>query len=315
MAKVKVLLNSIWYPMAIARYWERAFRSREDVELMTVGSFTGNWIPWKGGMTVPQRYAISPDIPLPQHYGEPTVNYNYVRAQLGDWKPDLVVTVDAGRSWDAKPSDGFVAHIATDAHCLDYTRQRRESDKFFNMHERYAESGDHILPYAYDHTVHYREDGVQKEYDVVMVGVEYEHRIKLAQKLRAEGINLYFSNGEIFDEYRQIHQKAHIGLNWSSLDDLNARAFELPAMGNIPVMNTVKDMELPRHKYFDFSYLFPVDNYHTDKSIFVDGAVERVKMVMSNLDDAKARLETMRKLIENETYANRVSELLSVCGF
>jgi len=315
MAKLKVLLHSLFYPMAIAAYYRRALEQRDDIDLKVTGVYTGNFIPWKGGMNLPQKYVSPPDIPLPYHYSAPVANYEYVQHQLKCWKPDLIITVDASSHWANKPSEGYIAHVATDAHCLNYDKQRADSDKFFNMHEVYAKGKDIILPYCYDHTMHYRETEVTKEYDVAMVGVEYQHRIELANRLKAEGIKTYFSNGEVFDEYRQIHQKAHIGLNWSSLDDLNARAFELPAMGNIPVMNRVTDMGLPRHSYFDYAYLFDCVNDAHNKLPFVQGAVDKVKYVMANLPQAQAQLEEMRKLIVNETYANRVQTVLDECGF
>lgn len=316
--KIKVLFHTLHYPMCIGAYFRRALELRDDIELKTVGITTGNWIPWKGGMTLPQKYSYTPDIPLPYHFSSPIADYGYVKTLLGDWKPDLVLTVDASSRWSEKPTDGLVATIATDAHALDYTSSRKNSDKFFNMHEIYAKTGDLILPYAYDHTIHYRDEvRTEKEYDVAMVGVEYQHRIELAQRLQAEGITVNFSNGDIFEEYRAAHQKATIGLNWSSLDDLNARAFELPAMGNIPVMNRTTDMGLIRHSYFDYSYLFEggSNNNHDNKSQFVPNAVEKVKYVLDNLPQAKEQLEEMRRLMVNETYANRIQTLLDVCGF
>ena len=308
--------------MAIAQYFRRALELREDIDLKTVGITTGNWIPWKGGLNVPQKYAYTPDIPLPYHFSSPIADYDYVKTLLGGWKPDLVLTVDASSRWLNKPDMGFVATIATDGHALNYESSRRNSDKFFNMHETYAQAGDLILPYCYDHTCHYRNDGInqpheQKIYDVAMVGVEYQHRIELAQRLQAEGITVNFSNGDIFDEYRIAHQKARIGLNWSSQADLNARAFEVPMMGNILISNEVPDMSLPRHHYFDYAYKFLGGNYdnHEGKSRFVPGAVEKVKYVLANLPQAYEQLEEMRGLMVNETYANRVDELLKVCGF
>ena len=88
-------------------------------------------------------------------------------------------------------------------------------------------------------------------------------------------------------------------------------------MGNILVTNHVPDMELPRHHYFDYAYLFPGGNYdsHEGKSRFVQGAVDKVKYVLANLPQAKEQLEEMRKLIVNETYASRVQTVLDYCGF
>jgi len=318
MTKPKVLFHSLFYPMAIAQYFRRALELREDIDLKTVGITTGNWIPWKGGLNVPQKYAYTPDIPLPYHFASPIADFDYVKTFFNGWKPDLVLTVDASSRWLNKPDMGFVATIATDGHALNYDSPRRNSDLFANMHEAYSIAGDYILPYAYDHTCHYREDvPYLKKYDVAMVGVEYQHRIELAQRLQAEGITVNFSNGDIFDEYRHAHQEAKIGLNWSSQNDLNARAFEVPMMGNILVTNRVSDMELPRHHYFDLGYQFEGGNFdnHEGKSRFVPGAVEKVKYVLANLPQAYEQLEEMRKLMVNETYANRVDELLKVCGF
>jgi hypothetical protein len=61
--------------------------------------------------------------------------------------------------------------------------------------------------------------------------------------LISKGLKVHYSIGHIFDEYREINNKSKVGLNWSSRLDLNARAFELPAMGICPVQNTVPDMK------------------------------------------------------------------------
>jgi len=314
-AKLKVLLHYIIYPLSMGTYFRRALERRDDVDLKVFGTFTGSFIPWRGGMNVPQKYVNPPDIPSPYPLAMPIVaDYDYVKTQLGDWKPDLIITADAGSHWRSKPSDGFIAHIATDPHVLNYDKQRKDSDKFFNMQKVYSQAGDIYLPYAYDPTVHYHEPETQKEYDVCLIGLEYQHRVELVNKLRSLGLKVYFNNGEIFDEYQHINNQAHIGLNWSSLDDLNARAFESPMM-NIPVMNTVTDMQLPEHHYFDYAYLFPCDNRMGDKSGFVNGAVEKIKYVMDNLEQAKIQAEEMRKLMKNETYDNRISFILKECGF
>lgn len=315
--KLKILFHTLNYPMCIGAYFRRALERRDDIELKTTGITTGSWIPWKGGINLPQKYAYTPDIPLPYHFSNPVADYEYVKAQLQGWKPDLIITVDAGSHWHGRPSEGFVAHVATDAHCLVYDKQRRDSDKFFNMHERYSKSGDVVLPYAYDPSCHYVEPETEKIYDVAMVGVEYQHRIELAEKLRSEGLRVLFSNGDIFDEYRHSNNQAIIGINWSSLDDLNARAFELPAMGCIPVMNKVSDMNLDRHRYFDYSYLFECDNNadHNNKSRYVDGAVRQVRGVLDNLQEAKEKLSVMKEMIKSETYDARVQQIISECGF
>jgi hypothetical protein len=132
--KIRVLFLSIYYPLFMGKYFDRAFRRRDDVDFVSCGTYTGNWIPWRGGLTLPDKYANPPDIPLPFPPNVGRISYDFVKAQLPkDWIPDLVVSCDAGVNWTSKPQDGLVATIATDPHVLDYSHQRKISDKFFNM--------------------------------------------------------------------------------------------------------------------------------------------------------------------------------------
>lgn len=303
-SKIKVLLLSIHYPLAMKSYFERAFRRRDDIDLITTGPYTANWIPWMGGMTLPNKYAVPPTIPLPFHPSIGEVNYDFVKAQLPQgWIPDIVLTVDAGIHWKYKPSDGLVVHIATDPHALNYDYQRTISDKFFNMQNIYSKPGDIYLPYAYDPTIHYPEQ-MSKDTDAVLVGMPYEQRVHWVDELRRLGISVMFTNGPIFDEYRDIANHARIGLNWSSLEDLNARAFEIPAMNLCPVMNRVPDMERffnEGRQYFGFSDMHE--------------AVERVVWAKEHPDMAKITADDAYERVKPHTYDSRVAFLLQECGF
>ena len=65
MDKVRILLLSIHYPLAMKNYWENAIRRNPNLELVTTGPYTGQFIPWMGGMTLPMKYANPPTYPLP----------------------------------------------------------------------------------------------------------------------------------------------------------------------------------------------------------------------------------------------------------
>ena len=65
MNRIKVLCLSIWYPLSMSRYWENALKRNPNVDLVTVGAFTGSWIPWLGGMNVLEKYSRPPTYPLP----------------------------------------------------------------------------------------------------------------------------------------------------------------------------------------------------------------------------------------------------------
>src|SRR5689334_19808331 len=99
-SKIKVLCLSLWYPLSMSRYFEKAFLHRDDVDFKSVGVYTGSFIPWMGGMNLPEKYSKPCDIPLPFSPSIGQVNYELVKAQLPkDWIPDINLTIDAGISW------------------------------------------------------------------------------------------------------------------------------------------------------------------------------------------------------------------------
>jgi len=302
--KIKVLLHWLAYPFTLTTYFQKALERRDDIDLRTCGITTGRWQPYNGGMEMPLKYAVHPDVPLPFPLGTHQIDYSYVKAQLGNWKPDMVLTGDAGICWKERPSDGVVAHIATDPHVLNYDYPRTYSDKFFNMQEVYSKSGDIYLPYAFDPEYHC-DLGLEREYDVAMIGLKYDKRENIVNRLRDRGLKVLYETGIVLDEYREINNKAKIGINQASLDDLNARAFEIPALGQIEIMTPVTDMQKPRHSYFKRAYVYN----NTDE------AVEQTLWCLNNLETAKEQLRLMRNEMKNETYEERVKFILKECGF
>lgn len=304
MDKLKVLFLYIVYPLAMGTYFKRALRRRMDIDLKVVGPYSGSFIPWLGGMNLPVKYAIPPDLPLPYPPVGRTVNYQVVKAQLGDWKPDLVLTADAGIYWTNKPSDGVVAHIATDPHVLDYSWPRSYSDKFFNMQKCYSVEGDIWLPYAYDPTVFHSGTERVPDYDACLVGMPYPQRIEWVEALRRKGMKVSFENGPIFDEARDLYERSKIGLNWSSLNDLNARVFEVMGMGLPLVTNRVPDLPLlfeENKHYFGFSSMAEAVGFVT---VLKDDPELAHKMGLAAADAVKGH-----------TYDARIATILQECGF
>ena len=305
---IKVALVGIYYPLAMLRYFERALERRDDVELVTVGPFTGTWIPWNGGMSVLPKYAKSPNYVLPKDFiraGKisPRIFESMGRKGFEQLENiDLWLEVDAGFYLDPRPETGIVAHVATDPHAVNYDRQRQLSDYFFNMQLEYSQGDDIYLPYAYDPTVHYPMD-IEKEYDACLIGLHYGHRNTLINRLMGRGLNVHYSIGSIFDEYREINNKSKIGLNWSSRLDLNARAFELPAMGICPVQNTVPDMKN-----------FFVAGEHYLEITGVDSAEKQVMLALSDDDMRQEIADNACRKVQQHTYDARVSEILERVG-
>jgi len=313
--KLKVLMLSKWWAFSLGHYFLRALQRKDDIDLKTTGQFSGSFIPWRGGMNVDSKYVYTPDIPIPISMEQQAIDYNYVKAQLGDWKPDLVLNISSTCYWKSKPTDGYAVAVGVDPHVLNYDPARAASDKFFNMQQVYSKEGDIYLPYAYDPTVHYEDTTVEKIYDVAMVGLEYPHRLKLAEELRKQGLRVYINTGEIFDDYRKVNSQAHIVLNWSTLDDLNARAFEAPMMG-IPVMNWCTDMD-KFHFFRERTGIFDCDNSHDSnaKMKAVLQAVETVLKVMDDLEWYRANTQMMRFKMIDQTYDTRIQKILDDSGF
>lgn len=322
MTKIKVLLTYMVYPLAMATYFKKALHHRDDVDLKVAGTYTGSYIPWNHGMNLPEKYAIPPDVPLPLSMHTNEYPYELVKAQLGEWKPDLVIQVDAGYHAKYKPSDGMVVTVGTDPHVLNdwYDVPRKYSDKFFNMQACYSKDGDIYLPYAYSKydvypmimDFHNYPEGVHgitkqepiKDVDAALLGLQYEKRVEWISRLRQSGVTVLAENGPILDEARAIYNRAKIGLNWSTMDDLNCRAFELPAFKICPVMNYVPDI----HRFLtpDVDYL---------QFATMDEAVEKVLWAKSNPDRAKEIAEHGYQTILPHTYDERVTQILKETGF
>jgi hypothetical protein len=148
------------------------------------------------------------------------------------------------------------------------------SDFFFNMQREYQMPGDFYLPYAFDPIVHHRMD-IDKVNDGCMLGMPYRQRNELVNLLRSRGWNIVYENGPIMDEYRTISNQSFIGLNYASERDLNARAFELAAMGLVPLNSYVPDLGL----YFE-------DGKSTLTFRNVQDAAAKFEWAMSNRDEA-----------------------------
>lgn len=244
---IEVVLSSIFYPLSMNTYFIRALRRRPDVHLTLVGPTTGNWIPWMGGMTLPAKYAVTPDIPIDFPVQEPwkaqPYNPDVIGAVLG-FEPDLWLQIDSGFHAARRPAAKSVATVAVDPHVLKYDLPRSYSDKFFNMQTPYFEEGDYWLPYACDPEWHspLPDDRVQ-DIDGCLIGILYDKRIALKDRLTGLGYKIRMETGLIGPECREAYSHSKVGLDWSSLLDLNARVFELMGMGLCPILNRVPDLK------------------------------------------------------------------------
>ena len=301
MDKIKIVFSGLFYPFAILSYFRRALERRDDVELYTLGAFTNQFIPWANGMQIPMKYLNQVDLPLAPSILNPS--WEMIEPQL-PWKPDLSLTVDAGWHYANKPNC-LHAHVATDPHVLNYDRPRKYADYFFNMQKCYSKPGDIYLPYAFDSHCHKPEEQ-RKEYDACLIGLHYANRDEWVRRLREKGISVNYRIGDIYDEYRKENCRATIGLNWSSLEDVNARVFEIMAMGLVPVINRLPDLDAVGF----------VENVHYLGFSDMDEAVKKVIWAKENPDDANriARNAQCRVQEDDMTYDRRCNDILMTCG-
>lgn len=301
--KVQMVLSAIWYPLSMASYILRGFKRLENVEIFTVGAFTGDYIPWNGGMRLPQKYIIPPDLPLPASTINQRVPYALV-AQHISFEPQLWLQVDAGFHFADKPKATVVAHVMTDSHCLTpwYQHAKAYSDVVFNMQKFYMQSGEFYLPYAYDEKLFYPMPEVEKIYDACLIGLHYPQRDALVQRLRGRGLNVYYSIGEVYDEYRLKYNQSKVALNWSSLQDLNARTFEALGLGVALVSNRVPD--LPNF-FVEGEHYLGFDN--------LDEAEEQVMKLINN-DELREDIATAgHRKVKAHTWKHRAEQILETC--
>lgn len=301
--KTRIVFAYHAYPFALASYFRHALEKRQDVELFTVGAYTGDQIPWNGGMRLPMRYVKTVDVPLPPTMNKPS--WNIVNSHL-PWAPDLVLCVDAGFHFSDTPKYPY-AVVGTDPHVLNewYDDVRPKAGWFFNMQRAYMRDGDIHLPYCCSPDHHYAMSNVERDYDASLIGLHYARRDQLVQALQNKGLKVLYDLGLVYDEYREQNNRAVVGLNWSSLQDINARTFEIMAMKQVPVIN--------RLPHLDELGLFEGKHYLGFDTV-AEG-VEKVEWALANHDQANAiALNAYNYVHQNHTYELRVEQILKETG-
>ena len=299
MNKIRVCVSALWFPFTMAHFFWRAFERRDDIELFVLGPFTDDYIPWNYGIRLPREYVKIPDYALPASAAQTRVPAEFVQPKL-PWKPDLWLQVDAGWHLQTKPDAGIVGLIETDPHVLKglYQLPKSYSDITWCMQTPYMEEGDIFLPYGYDPEIHFPEEK-EKIYDACLIGLHYETRDKLVARLRSRGLNVYYSIGEIYSDYRHKYCESKIALSWSSLLDTPARVFESMAMGLPLVANRTPDL---MHMFQDGVHYLGFDT--------LDEAEKQVMRLLVD-DDLRERIsQNGFDGVQGNSWDNRVDQIL-----
>jgi glycosyltransferase involved in cell wall biosynthesis len=284
--------------MAILRYFEAAFKRRSDISLVTAGPYTGRKIPWNGGMLLEEKYGTRPDIVVPGNLNT-RCPIRWVENRL-PWEPDLWVQIDADWALRGRPLKGLDFIVGTDPHVLAYDESRRDADIFFCMQKVYAKFGDVYLPYAYDSVWHASlEQESSPKWDVALLGLHYELRDLFVKGLRGCGVTVKYDLGPVFEEAREIYKQSRVGINWSSLEDVNARVFEIMGMGLPLVTNRLPDMSI----YFE-------EDKHYLGFDDVEDAVRAVRFFLTHPEFADQIARAGQEAVKPHTYDARVEQIL-----
>jgi len=304
--KPLIAVGGIHYPLSMMSYFIRALERRDDIELWTFGPYTGSWIPWNGGMNLLAKYAKVPNFPMPQSAITSKVPSSFINA-LMPREPDVTLLVDAGWHPIDRPNGRTIVHVKTDPHAIQpqfYNEAKAYADIVFSMQGPYIEYGEKYLPYAADKICHAPMEGLEKDFDVCMVGLHYDHRNQLVRMLRGMGLNVYYDIGSIFEEFTELYSRSKVAISWSSLLDLPARVFENMYMAIPLVTNRVPD--LSTHFVEDEHYLG--FSNHTE-------AVSKVVWALDNLEEANEMAwKAHRKVNAQHLWNYRINTILETVG-
>lgn len=304
-----VIAGTHYAVTAALMYLTRAFRNRVDCKVVTVGPYPGLWMPWTKngavGVQMPDSYDQMPDIPLQYNGGIQSAPISFIENKL-DFKVDLWLDVNAGFYLEGRPQNGIRARFLTDPHTglrEIYNQTTMYYDYTFNPQLQYSYNGEIYLPYAADKIWHKRIPDLERLYDVSLIGNIYHHRVQLMDIL--SGIyRTFFDLGPAQEDARKIYSQSFIGINWSSMDDLTARVFELMSLGNVPLLNRVPHLD----------ELFEENTHYLGFSSESE-AISKIRDIMNNQSEGLKIAKNAEEIIikNKHTWDDRVQTILETC--
>lgn len=243
---LKILVLAVHYEVTGARYIADAF-TRLGHDVKHVGTLVPLKEAW--GIHVPDKYRWTP-------------------CELEDmwsWKPDLIIIADTQTVFKDVPrvfNNIPVIKWITDNH----VRNVREDGiaHYFLAHahgpaQPVTQPDETWLPCAADLTVfkpspqfekarteeELAEEYNSREYDICCIGVMYPRRVRLIERLKAEGFKVFAATGLVYEEYTKAYQNARISLCVSAAGDIAQRVFETAAIGCTVLTDVLNDLLSP----------------------------------------------------------------------
>ena len=229
---MRVLVVANHYAVASGRYAADALK-RLGHEVRTDGPAKGRDI-W--GMQVDERHIWTPQPP-----------------EEG-WKADLCIVMDSDpailddlkRYPTVKKIQAPVVVWGVDNHVRNY--ERPWFDHYFLAHRHITQQPftdtTTWLPCTTDLTrfppsvIPWKD----RQFDVAMIGVMYERRARLVEKLRQAGLKVLAQTGMVYEQYRAAYQNSRISLCVSANGDLAQRVFETGGMACTVLTDPVADL-------------------------------------------------------------------------
>lgn len=229
----RILLAAVHYPVSSGGYMTRAFK-RIGCDVRSVGPFTGDWLPWNGGMNVKPEYAWKSDGNLDAYWE--------------DWRPDLVVLMDSAFQYHSSYAD--VPHVVygVDSHVVNYRQPGIEH--YFLAHSQgpahcVCQEDESWLPCGYD-PVYFTPSPIpmaERQYDVCMIGVIYQRRADIIRAMVNAGLSVFAGTGLLYDDYAAAYHDSRISLCVSAAGDVAQRVFETAAMGCAVLTDHCADLD------------------------------------------------------------------------
>jgi len=295
--KMNVAIFYKHYPMAMGRYIHWGLEQAGH-EVLSLGPWSKGEIPWEGVDRYPEKYWYPPTVETPD---TPVIKMEDVfdTFKKADIKPDLLIQAADTYYISGKAPIPHIV-IGTDPHVINYNLPKQHADKYFSMQFHYKEPDDGWMPYGFDPTLYGYFPNVKKEYDVVLCGLQYDHRKRVLSRVADKGFKVFSGIGHIYDEYVQLYNSAPIAFNWSSQLDLPARFWEGLAMRRCVVTNRVPDL-----RKFDF-----VDGEDYVGYDGEDEAVEKITELLKNPQEMERIAENGYKKVQPHTFKARVEKML-----
>ena len=233
--KLKILILAVHYEVTGARYIADAF-TRLGHDVKTYGPYARLQDAW--GVDVPIKYKWHPA--------------SIMEIEQGG-KPDLVIIADTTATLDYIPKffrDVPIIKYVQDNHVRN-VREDHIAHYFLAHYHGQAQPVTQLdetwLPCATD-PVAFPPSSIpwdMRDYDVCMIGVMYPQRVKLIERLRAEGIKVFAATGLVYDEYRDAYHNSRISLCMSAAGDVAQRIFETAGMGCAVLTDHLLDLDDP----------------------------------------------------------------------